>query len=177
MKLFRNTLMIFTLLLALTLIFTPAPALADAQADFARGVAAHEVGDYEKAVKWFQKAEEHGYDEIILYVKRGNAYYALRKYGAALADYHHAVENVPDDVAAREMATLYNLRGLALSARGSARRALHDFKRAIELAPDEPVFWYNRHSAYSVLGQSRKARLDYEHYLELRQQKRLEGRE
>ena len=66
-----------------------------------------------------------------------------------------------------DLAWAYNNRGIAHAARGDLLRAIADYSRAIELAPDHPAAWSNRGSAHAFLGDLLPALADHEQALEL----------
>ena len=66
-----------------------------------------------------------------------------------------------------EIAWAYNNRGIAAAAQGDLLRAIADYTKAIELAPEDPAAWSNRGTAHAVLGDLLPALADHEKALSL----------
>ena|GEM_PF-661863 len=113
------------------------------------GIAEYEKGNYQEAIKYYNKGIEANADDSCLYNNRGLAYYALRKYDEAIAEYGKAVELKPD------FADAYFNRGQAYWRKGGYNKtefldkAVSDFSKVIELNPDDMEAYYNRGLAYS----------------------------
>src|SRR5690606_11354432 len=91
----------------------------------------------------------------IVHNNRGNAFRAVREYGAAIADYDEAISLDPT------YANAYNNRGIANRAAGLADRAVADFDAALRINPAFASAYGNRGSAYADRGDLTQAIADY----------------
>ncbi|MCK4388665.1 MAG: tetratricopeptide repeat protein, partial [Desulfobacterales bacterium] len=113
------------------------------------GIAEYEKGNYQEAIKYYNKGIDVNPDDSCLYNDRGLAYYALRKYDKAIPEYSKAIELKPD------FAEAYFNRGQAYWRKGGYNKtefldkAVSDFSKVIELNPDDMEAYYNRGLAYS----------------------------
>ena len=92
-----------------------------------RGNAYGKKGQYDQAIKDFNRAIELKPDYVEAYINRGNAYNEEGEYEQAIKDYSKAIELEPDAADA-----YYNL-GVAYYKKGQYERAKEDFQRACEL--------------------------------------------
>lgn len=127
-----------------------------------RGTAYSNKGEYDKAIKDYNKAIELNPDFAGAYNNRGFAYYHQSDYDKAIENYNTAIELNPDDVGA------YNNRGAAYANVGNYKKTIEDFTKAIELNPDSHEAYYNRGLAYTEKGDSDKASKDYNKAIELK---------
>ncbi len=93
---------------------------------------------------------------------RGNTYYEIGKYDAALEAYNRALELRPDDPE-----TLNN-RGKAFGNLGRNDEALADFNRALQLRPDDPDTLTNQGVSLERLGRNEDALAAHSRSLQLR---------
>ena len=105
-------------------------------------------GDYEEAIKGFDKAIELYPEYTKVYRRRGGAKVRLRQYEAAIENYTEAIKLIPDN------AQYYYNRGNAKLKSGDYTSAIQDFNKALELNPDDA-------DAYSDRGVAKAAELDY----------------
>jgi tetratricopeptide (TPR) repeat protein len=87
-------------------------------------------------------------------VERAHAYIDQKDYAAAISDATSAIALDP------RLARAYNLRGTALRALGQTQKAIEEFNRAVELAPNSDNF-YQRGATYQILGDHVSAILDF----------------
>ncbi len=100
-------------------------------------------------------------DLVIVYNRRGVAYYDLGEYRQAIEDYDQALRLDPG------YAKAYYNRGNAYGRRGEYRRAIEDFDQALRLDPGLALGYYNRGNAYSALGEHTQAIEDFDEALRL----------
>ena len=128
------------------------------------------------------------------YLKRGDAYYNLKQYKEAIADYNKTIELDPENVIAygrrgdaygglkqyKEAlidydkavaldpgyAPAYNNRGNILYTIRQYEKAINDYSKTIELDPENVIVYSNRGLAYSGLKQYEKAIEDYNNAIE-----------
>ena len=94
------------------------------------------------------------------WVARGAAYLDLNNFQAAIADASQAIIVNPKDAAA------FNLRGSAIRKNGDAKKALEDFNRAVELAPNADNY-YQRGATYQLLGDHQSAIADFTQVIDM----------
>jgi tetratricopeptide (TPR) repeat protein len=101
-----------------------------------------------------EAGEETIGDLATAYNQRGAAYYSLKQYDLAIADYGRAIAINP------RMNVAYSNRGVALSSKGENERALADFNRSIQLNPTYALAYSGRCDAYNNLGEYDRAIAD-----------------
>ncbi len=129
------------------------------------------------------------------YRDRGDAYYSLKQYKKAIADYNKAIELDPENVIAYgrrgdaygrlkqykaaikdydkavsldpAYAPVYNNRANLLYTIRQYEKAIEDYSKTIELDPENDTVYSNRGLAYSGLEQYEKAIEDYKRAIEL----------
>ena len=111
--------------------------------------------NYQVAVDFYNKAINQSPNYRDAYVGRGDAYYALKHYNAAIADYNRAIEILPLDAAA-----IYVSRAEVYHAKNDIDRAIKDCTTAIGLQPTHLKAYYRRSWIYSEIGQHDKAIAD-----------------
>ena len=99
---------------------------------FARGLAYHEKGDYDKAIAEYTEAIRLDQSYAKAYYYWGLAYRSKRDYEKAITDYTEAVRLDPTD------AEVYNKRGIAYHATGDYDKAIADHTEAIRLNRQTP---------------------------------------
>ncbi len=95
----------------------------------------------------------------ILFKERGNYYYSIGNYGAAVDDYSTALEKAPESLKPY-VYNLYAFRGEALRAAGLYDGAVRDFTAAISIHA-HPVFYYCRGVTFKELGRRHEAEEDF----------------
>jgi tetratricopeptide (TPR) repeat protein len=135
------------------------PDFADAY--LMRGKAHASESRLDQAIDDFTRAIRFRPNDPRAWVARGGAWLELKKFTAAIGDADAAV-NLD-----AQLAAAYNLRGLAVRAMGDARRALEDFNRAVELAPNEDNY-YQRGATYQMLDDHARAIGDLNKVIALR---------
>ena len=118
------------------------------------------LGDYYLEQGLFAKAREHYSKAIELghldaYNNRGNMFYEMKNYEAALKDYNKIITLMPG------WGKPYSNRGVLFYAQQQYDRAVRDFTKALELTEEQPRLLNLRGLAYEKLGQWSKARSDY----------------
>jgi tetratricopeptide (TPR) repeat protein len=92
-----------------------------------RAVAFEQMGEFEKALKDYDRAIELHPKEVVWFFNRGQAYHIKKVYKEAISDYSKAIELDP------EHAWAYYNRGLAYYDSKAYGNAVSDYSRAIEL--------------------------------------------
>ena len=138
-------------LIALALLVLPlATAGAEDLTYCNQGLGAEEAGDHDLAIDYYTRCLNEGDlsrgNQVIIYNRRGNAYYYKGDYDRAVADYDRAIRLRPD------YAFHYYNRGIAYSDKGEYDRAIADFDQALRLDPDYAFAYNNRGFAYSGKG-------------------------
>ena len=75
----------------------------------------------------------------------------MRMYEQAVKDYRNAISIIPEN------ADYHNALGAALEDSGTAKEAVEEFNKAIELESDIPDFFYNRGNALFKIGKKEEA--------------------
>ncbi len=121
------------------------PILTDteARAHAARGYTYYEGGDFNRAIKEYDRAIELKPDYVLAYNNRGGVYGKKGEFDRAIQDYDKAIELDPDYVDA------YVGRACAYIVKGKFDQAIQDCDKAIELDPECALAWYNRACGYS----------------------------
>ena len=137
--------------------------LASAGTDdlFEQGVLAEDAGEWELAVRLYERALEIGAEEPEIYFNLGNALYELDRKKEAARRYLQAVEQEGDYVE-----SLNNL-GNALAETGWLTEAVQAYRRALRLEPAYADAHSNLGETLVYLGRYDEARFHWNAYLEL----------
>lgn len=132
----------------------------DPDADFVvetlrRGRVLHEKGNYQDALKEYDKALDSGLlkgeNQVIALNNRANLFADLGRFEEAVADYTTALEQSP------AFAEAYYNRGIARYSLGEYLGAIDDFTRVMELDPAYVSAYYNRSFPLEGLGRFNEA--------------------
>ncbi len=132
-----------------------------------KGVDYIDVGEYEKAIEYFDKAIELNPNYPTAFYSRGIAYMNLGQYERAIEEFNEAITHDPNYVVA------YYNRGVAYAFLNQYERAIEDYNKALELNPNyetlDPIYeaYYNRGVAYAFLKQYERAIEDFNKAIEL----------
>jgi tetratricopeptide (TPR) repeat protein len=127
-----------------------------------RGKSALRWGEYDPAIKNFNKAIQLDPDDPDAFYRRGLAWSAKKEYDKAIKDYEEAIRLRPDD------ADFFNDRGLAWSEKKAYDKAIKDYDEAIRLDPNSASAFINRGDAWSRKKEYGKAIKDYNVAIRLR---------
>ena len=127
-----------------------------------RGLAYADMGQYDAAIKDYDKAIELKSDYAVAYNNRGIAYADMGQYDVAIKDYDKAIELKSDDY------DVYYNRGNALNGKGQYDAAIKDYDKAIELKSDFAEAYNNRGAAFGRKGQYDAAIKDLDKAIELK---------
>jgi lipoprotein NlpI len=133
----------------------------DASALTSAGVSHLQQGEYDQAIRDFDRALALQPGLVVAWRNRGQAHKAKGDYERALADYEQAIVFAPSD------ARLYNERGTAYAGMSDFPNAMADFNRAIALKPDQEAAIKNRGRINFVLGNFAQAAADLQRGLSL----------
>ena len=139
-------------------------------ANYIRGWAYSDLGEYQKAIDDYTKAIEqldpktnsvHKPLGSFLYYKRADAYGNLGEFQKAIDGFSKAIEIDPKDGDA------YCKRAIAYIDLGEFQKAIADCTKTIKLNPEYAPVYFLRGWAYSDLGEYQKAIDDYTKVIEL----------
>ena len=119
-------------------------------------------GEYEKAVKTYDRAIALDPDFADAYYNRGVAKVRLKEFQEAIKDFDKAIELKPDDI------FCYLNRGVAKDQIKEFREAIKDFDEAIDLDPEYPYSYVNRGIAKAKLGEHKEAVADFDKAIDLK---------
>jgi tetratricopeptide (TPR) repeat protein len=105
-----------------------------------RGIAYHELKQYDKAIKDYSQAIKMDPADVAVYNNRGNAYYEQNKYELALADYNRGLKRRPD------YAKAHLNRGLVYYQMGKTDKACRDFLNASDYGEDDGINWAKKNA-------------------------------
>jgi predicted O-linked N-acetylglucosamine transferase (SPINDLY family) len=137
------------------------PVAASVTAQNQRGVALHQRGDYDGAVKVFLEAAALAPDVAITHSNLGNTFQALGKLDMAVLCYRAAIERD------RGFAAAWNNLANALAAQGKHDDALAHYRHAVSLEPDSAELLTNLGSALQRQGQLDEAAAVYVKAIEI----------
>ena len=128
-----------------------------------RGDAYENLGQYQQAIRDYDKVIRLKPDYAEAYNNRGIVNRKLKKYQRAIQDYDKAIHLKPN------YADAYYNRAIAYENLGKYEQAIGDYDKAIRLAPDDASAYYNRGNAYvSLMGQHEKAIRDFDQAIRLK---------
>ena len=104
---------------------------------FQKGYNSDEIGEYDNAILYYQKAIEINPDYAFAYINMGLAYGNKSNYDKAIECYQKAIEINP------EYAEAYYKMGVAYVDKGNYDKAIECFQKAIEINPDDADAYYN----------------------------------
>ena len=120
----------------------------------ARGLAAADKGEYDKAITSYDSAIQLKPDFANAYKNRGVTYAQKGDYDRAIQDFDQALKLKPD------MASAFNSRGLASQVKGDFPKSVADFDEAIKLRPDNATALKNRGRSHFFQGHFAEAAAD-----------------
>lgn len=126
-----------------------------------RGITYIEIGNYQKAIKDFNKSIQINPDYASVYHYRGKAYEKLGNYQKAIQDFSRVIELLP------HKAEAYNNRGLSYKNLGYYQKAIKDFDSAVKLEPRYFEAYNNRGSIHATTGNYKEAIRDFDMAIEL----------
>ena len=128
-----------------------------AEAHSARGEALEALGQSAPAIQAYSQAIRLDPGNPFHFLSRGQAHERSREISLSLDDFTHAIA-----LSEGTFASAFSSRGVAKYNSDDLQGALADYSRAIELEPDEPIYWRNRAEVWEDLGDERKAAADEE---------------
>ena len=105
-----------------------------------RGIAYHELKQYDKAIKDYSQAIKLDPANVSTYNNRGNSYYELNKYDMALADFNQSLKRRPD------YAKAHLNRGLAYYQMDQTDKACRDFQNASDHGDADGIKWARKNA-------------------------------
>ncbi len=126
-----------------------------------RGSAYSKRGDYQRALKDFDKAAQISPAYADPLYNRGVVYNALGDYPRAMADFTEAIRINP------QYEDAYNNRGIIRGAMGDYKGAMEDLAAAVSLNPQFAKAYYNRGLVRALAGDYKGAIGDYGRALEI----------
>ena len=128
---------------------------------FKAGNESRELGEYEKAIFYYEKVIEIDNENGDAYYDRGIANVDLGRYEEAIADFDKAIELNEKD------GWSYCNRGAVKAKLGRYEEAIADFDKAIELNEKDGASYCNRGRAKARLGRYEEAIVDYSKAIEI----------
>ena len=126
------------------------------KAYYNRGTSKNNLGQYEPAIRDFDKAIELDPDYAKAYNNRGTSKHNLGQYESAIRDYDKAIQLDPGNAFA------YNNRGISKNNLGQYESAIRDLDKAIQLDPGYVKAYNNRGYSYEKMGRTYDAMADYQ---------------
>lgn len=126
-----------------------------------RGITYGEKGEFDLAIRDFDKAIELKSDYAEAYNNLGNVYDNKGDFDKAIVNFNTAIEFKPDFVEA------YVNRGVAYGKRDEFNKAINDFTRAIDLDPDHAGAYFNCGNTYLLRGDFETAIENYDTAIKL----------
>ncbi|NER36118.1 MAG: serine protease [Oscillatoria sp. SIO1A7] len=126
-----------------------------------RGRARLDLGNYERAIEYFNKAISLNPNYADAYNDRGRAYRRRGSHERAIENFERAISLNPNHAEA------YNNRGFAYSDLRSYERAIADFNQAISIKPDYALAYNNRGRAYRLQENYERAIADFNQAIRL----------
>ena len=125
------------------------------------GIVYNELGDYNKALKLFNRMINQNRADDITYYNMGNSYYRMRKYEIAIAQYKKAIEINPlNDKAHNDIGFIY------LEKLKEYKKAIESFKKATEVNPKHHKAFNSMGLAYEKLDNSDMAIISFKKSIE-----------
>ena len=118
---------------------------------FNRGLDYGYKGEYEEALKSYDKAIELNPDDALAWSNKGAALDNLGKHEEAIKSYDKAIKINPDNE------IVWSNKGIALHKLGKYEEAVKPFDKALELEPDYVDAWYNKGCTLHKLGEYEEA--------------------
>ncbi len=112
--------------------------IADLQADasYIAGEEAEEKRDYEKALQFYQDAEDRFPTEQRIFEKIGNCYLKLERYANAVRTYERGLQHSP------ESTLLLNNLAVACRLNGQYELAIENYKKVLAVDPKDDAAWF-----------------------------------
>ncbi len=157
----------------------PVRQMNDPDVYLIQGNTFYQQGDYNDAIKSYDKCISIAQDSHEAYYLRGNAKAETRDYEGAIKDYDSAAEK--GAIAFDRWAILFN-RGNAKVALDKYEDALRDYDKAVQLAQklhlesSTGMIVYNRANTKTILGKYEDAIQDYDEAIRLRPESRKNAR-
>lgn len=137
---------------------------AAAEAPFKSGIKARDAGDFDQAVTAFTAAIKLDAKYAEAYYERGSAYFKLKAYEQALADFAKVIELKPPGL----IVEAYNNRGVIYNdVQQKYPEAIADFTKALQIDPTYVRAYFNRALASDRSGKGDLAIADYSKALEI----------
>ena len=121
-----------------------------------------EMGEYEKAVEYFDKEVEIRPDDNEAWVNRADVLDELERHEEAMKSYDEALRIEPDDDRA-----WYN-RGNVLARLERYEEAINSYDKALRINPDKHEAWGNRGNALTALTRYEEAMKSYDEVLRIK---------
>ncbi len=128
---------------------------------FDEGVAWAGKGDYDRAIKAFNKVLKMDSLYTGAYFYRAQMWEEKRNPKKAISDYTKVLKLNPD------LERAYNYRGNAWQMRGKFDKAIADYTKVVELNPNHSEAYHNRGNAWGKKGDYEKAIADFTKAMEL----------
>jgi tetratricopeptide (TPR) repeat protein len=136
----------------------------DSKAMDAMGFANNQIGQYLKAIEWFNKAIGYDNNNAIIYNNRGMSYYYLEKFSTAFHDFNKAIwlDSTFAQAYNNRGSARYNRQNIAAATKLDLIQAEDDFTKAIELDNVLVSAYRNRGIVRYHLEKYRESFLDFQ---------------
>ena len=114
------------------------------------------AGEYDKAIKPYDRVTTLDSSSYDVYAKRGITYAALERHNAAIQDFTQTLTRTLTS----KYFPAYISRGLSLTTKGNCARAISDFDNAVMMSPNNPFIYLVRSEAYAKSGDFSSALAD-----------------
>ncbi len=137
----KKTLFLLFISCALLTANTYAQDPAAAEALVAEGIALHDRGDYQGAIKKYDKALQADKDNVLAMSEKALTLYALAKYKESSTLCKKIIELHPDDEA---LESVYITYGNSLDALGKSEESIAVYDQGIKAFPQQYQFYFNK---------------------------------
>ena len=146
----------------------------------ARGIAYAHKGQYDRAIKDFDQANEENWHYVNAIYNRGLVFHKMREYDRAIEQYTAAIwviertlfstfnGNIDAKTKKQWKSSYFFNRGLAHAAKRQYDDAIKDYGEAIRLRPSHPSAYNNRGNGFGIKGQHDRAIEDFNQAIRLK---------
>ncbi len=129
---------------------------------FNAAIAAQNMGDWEKAAKYYEKTAKYGYEGSRSYILLNNAYLQMGDTTQAIQALQDGFDNYPsNDQMIASLVNYYLLNS------DKPEKALKYLERGIQENPDNPQYYSARAQVYDKINETEKAQENYKKAIEL----------
>lgn len=140
--------------LSLAVLWQPAPCIAetDAEAEIREGIRLHDLGEYGAAITAFERALERDPGNPLAHYEMANTYFADGNFESCVAAAEKGLAET-----GKLQGGLRTLAGTCYSSMGKPRKALRQFRKALEIDPENAMLNFNVAITLTKEGETDKA--------------------